>query len=200
MNTDWVVQISKLGGNHVLKYAVLYRAIPATYLQVMQAWQQDEDFRSTFNRWLADVPYDSFRWETPPLISSNIERDFEFVVVDSPGLAPRADRQAFSEYFNLAQESEAVVTFPNLGRNAVLIVPCPLGPDRAYAHLGAFVRTASPEQCSQLWQDVGLALETRIGQKPVWLSTAGAGVSWLHVRLDDQPKYYSHGPYRVPPT
>ncbi len=39
----------------------------------------------------------------------------------------------------------------------------------------------------------------RIGAMPVWLSTAGAGVSWLHVRLDTRPKYYHHGPYRQPP-
>jgi Family of unknown function (DUF6940) len=32
--------------------------------------------------------------------------------------------------------------------------------------------------------------------KPVWLSPAGAGVSWLHLRLDDQPKYYGYAPYR----
>ncbi|MFL6237620.1 MAG: DUF6940 family protein [Thermoanaerobaculia bacterium] len=25
----------------------------------------------------------------------------------------------------------------------------------------------------------------------------GAGVSWLHVRLDDRPKYYGYGPYRT---
>jgi hypothetical protein len=31
---------------------------------------------------------------------------------------------------------------------------------------------------------------------PEWLSTAGAGVSWLHVRLDDRPKYYGYAPYR----
>ena len=36
----------------------------------------------------------------------------------------------------------------------------------------------------------------RVGARPVWLSTAGAGVSWLHVRLDDRPKYYGCGPYR----
>ena len=36
----------------------------------------------------------------------------------------------------------------------------------------------------------------RLGTAPVWLSTAGAGVSWLHVRLGDRPKYYGHAPYR----
>ena len=35
----------------------------------------------------------------------------------------------------------------------------------------------------------------RLGGKPVWLSTAGLGVGWLHVRLDDRPKYYRHAPY-----
>jgi hypothetical protein len=39
----------------------------------------------------------------------------------------------------------------------------------------------------------------RVGRQPVWLSTAGAGVAWLHVRLDDRPKYYGHGPYRQRP-
>ena len=40
------------------------------------------------------------------------------------------------------------------------------------------------------------AMVQRVGIKPVWLSTAGAGVSWLHVGLDDRPKYYGFGPYR----
>ena len=43
---------------------------------------------------------------------------------------------------------------------------------------------------------VGAAMQRRLGAKPVWLSTAGAGVSWLHVRLDDRPKYYGYAPFR----
>ena len=30
----------------------------------------------------------------------------------------------------------------------------------------------------------------------VWLSTAGDGIAWLHVRLDPSPKYYQHDEYR----
>jgi CubicO group peptidase (beta-lactamase class C family) len=33
----------------------------------------------------------------------------------------------------------------------------------------------------------------------VWLSTAGGGVSRLHVRLDDRTQYYGCGPYRENP-
>ena len=60
----------------------------------------------------------------------------------------------------------------------------------------AFVRHAPERQKHALWERVGEAVERRLGPKPVWVSTAGAGVSWLHVRLDDRPKYYGYAPYR----
>ena len=43
------------------------------------------------------------------------------------------------------------------------------------------------------------ALLQRLGARPVWLSTAGGGVDWLHVRLDDRPKYYRHREWRQRP-
>jgi hypothetical protein len=30
-----------------------------------------------------------------------------------------------------------------------------------------------------------------------WVSTAGTGVPWLHVRRDTRPKYDRHAPYRA---
>ncbi len=77
-----------------------------------------------------------------------------------------------------------------------MVVPCPVAEASAYRHLAAFVRLAPESQRHALWQSVAEAMTRRIGAKPVWLSTAGAGVSWLHVRLDDRPKYYGFGPYR----
>ena len=32
--------------------------------------------------------------------------------------------------------------------------------------------------------------------KLLWLSTHGKGVAWLHVRIDDSPKYISYIPYK----
>jgi hypothetical protein len=58
------------------------------------------------------------------------------------------------------------------------------------------MRQAPEQQKHALWKLVGAAMQHRLGIKPVWLSTAGAGVSWLHVRLDDRPKYYGYAPYR----
>jgi hypothetical protein len=41
-----------------------------------------------------------------------------------------------------------------------------------------------------------MAVDEQLGEQPLWLSTAGTGIFWLHVRLDSRPKYYTYQPYR----
>ena len=66
---------------------------------------------------------------------------------------------------------------------------------------------SSPEEVSVLFMPSGLrgqvpvgttVLQAALSEKPLWLSTAGGGVAWLHLRIDSRPKYYSHRPYRDP--
>jgi len=59
------------------------------------------------------------------------------------------------------------------------------------------VRSASDEQNHALWRIVGAAVRERLGERRLWISTAGGGVAWLHVRLDSSPKYYGFRPYAV---
>ena len=101
------------------------------------------------------------------------------------------DADPFAEHFRPGCD---VATFDNLGGDATLVAPCPDCTGN-FAHLGSFTATASAERQDALWQAVGEALASRIGPRPVWLSTAGHGVAWLHVRLDSRPKYYRHAPY-----
>ena len=84
------------------------------------------------------------------------------------------------------------VPVSRMSKDAILIVPQPVAEASAYGHLAAFVRLAPVPQRQSLWSAVGETLGRRVGEKPVWLSTAGTGVSWLHVRLDDRPKYYGY--------
>jgi hypothetical protein len=173
---------------------------PAAFADVMRSWRTDAAFRAAFNAVLAAAPFSAFRWETPGVTAATLIRPFEFVLLDEPGLAQRPDPEAFAEHFRGAAAAEPVVVFPNLGGDALLVVPRPVVGDTAYGHLAAFVREAPGAQRDALWYAVGEALARRVGPKPVWLSTAGAGVSWLHVRLDDRPKYYGYEPYRTRPT
>jgi len=170
---------------------------PLSFAAVMLGWLTEPGFRAFFNQLLASQPYTAFRWETPGVTVATLTQPFACVVLDAPTLDCPADFSSFTRPFmNIAAD---VADFPNLGGDALLVVPAPIAADEAYGHLAAFVRRAPATQQDALWQRVGEVLSRRVGTKPVWLSTAGAGVPWLHVRFDDQPKYYGHRPYREPP-
>ncbi len=177
-------------------------AEPVTWQQAIALWQHSDEFRTLFTQALAQVPFEAFFWETPPLTASSLEAPWAWVTVDAPPLATVApDLTPFSRYLNAAR-TESVTTFANLGGDALLIVPCQHGDVSLYTHLGTFVRSASAAQIHRLWQVLGQTLQqhwmTRHGQ-PLWVSTSGLGVYWLHLRLDDRPKYYTHPPYRTIP-
>lgn len=185
----------QLAGGRVVRFTVDFGSSPASYLDVLARWKNDAAFRAAFDGLLAELPFSAFRWETPSVTTATADRPFEFVVLDSPGLDRNPDAEAFAEHFDHGGPS-GIVEFQNLGRDAIMIVPCPAGPLTAYGHLAAFVRGAPEPQRHALWIAVAAAMERRLSEKPVWLSTAGAGVTWLHVRLDDRPKYYGYAPYR----
>ena len=160
---------------------------------MFSAWRSDEGFRSTWIGGLRTIPFNAYCWECPPVKDQSRSRPFECVFLASPSLARMTpEREAFREHFLPGCRT---VAFDNLGGDAVLVAPCPLEPNRDYGHLGQFVRAAPDAQQHSLWQSVGEAIQARLGTEPVWLSTAGHGVAWLHVRLDSRPKYYRYAPY-----
>lgn len=191
----WTSRSEQMAGGRQLRIVLEFGGSSVAYAEVLRCWQEDAAFRTLFLSLLSEAPFAAFRWETPPITTATANRPFEFVLLDSPGLAAHPDANAFAEHFTNSANG-GVIAFPNLGRDAILIVPCPLGPPSSYGHLAAFIREAPEAQKHALWERVGAAMQNRLGNKPVWLSTAGAGVSWLHVRLDDRPKYYGYSPYR----
>lgn len=190
----WNTAIESLDGGRVHKVHILdgERALP--YAMVLEGWCTDTGFRGFFNQLLADAPFDACFWETPPLTRAGLDQPFECVIVDSPALAGvDADRAAFAAYFDSA--SNTVIDFPNLGRDALLVAPCPQGPEQAYPHIAVFVREGPMAQQQALWQRLGECVVGRLSDRPLWVSTSGLGVYWLHLRLDSYPKYYTWRPY-----
>ncbi len=168
---------------------------PLSFNQVFEHWVNQKTFRDYFIDLLRQLPFSAIRWETPSLIKSSADRPFECVVVNSPGLESKADSHTFRSLFD--QMSPGTVgVFPNLGGDALMVLPSPVSEDSTYSHLLAFLRTAPLEQAHEFWCTVGESAIKRLGDKPMWLNTAGGGVAWLHARLDDRPKYYVYGPYR----
>ncbi|MBW4619047.1 MAG: hypothetical protein KME17_06775 [Cyanosarcina radialis HA8281-LM2] len=194
----WESCIEKLDGDRIQQVSISADGEQISYAEAIDLWQHSEAFRTFFNSLLADAPFPAFFWETPAVTELTVKQPFEFVLVDSPQLAKvRPDSSAFASHFAAAKDDEAVVTFPNLRQDALLVVPCPQSRGSAYPHLAAFVREAPASQQHTLWQTVASTVQQRLHQQPLWLSTSGLGVYWLHVRLDSYPKYYSFQPYRV---
>jgi hypothetical protein len=194
-------EMTPLKGGRVSHFRLLRDGGSLTWMDVVGRWQNDRSFRRFFMSVLVDAPFPAYFWETPPVTDATINREFEFVLVDSQQMVGvRSDERAFANHFSSARADASVIEFSNLGGDATLIVPCPRGPLSAYSQLATFARLAPDDQQHQLWTMVGAALERQLGARPVWLSTSGLGIYWLHIRLDSAPKYYSHDPYRAKST
>lgn len=157
---------------------------------------------------IRDCGFPAVFFETPPVNSSTMStKPFEFVLMDAPSLYDRAhgkmDFKTFEAFFN---KEEAAVVFNNLGGDAILVSPNPIDNNKgdvllneSFAHLASFVRVAPDVIVRETWKIMAEAYLDRVEEvkdEPVWLSTDGRGVSWLHFRLDERPKYYKYAAYR----
>lgn len=167
---------------------------PMSHRQFLTQLSENDSFDNWYNQLLADCPFDTFFWENKPVTKQNLDETYECTLVKSSQLARVSpDSTTFDSYFS--QDSD-VVTFPNLGGDAKLVVPCPVAERSAYTQIGSFVRNAPVHQIKEFWNRVGTEMLNHIQQEPRWLSTSGLGVYWLHVRIDSVPKYYQTESYR----
>ncbi len=154
------------------------------------------EYPTWYNNLLSRSGTSAFFWEFPPLTTGTLDAPVEFVVLPAPQLdSMRPDPEAFREHFDTVS-SGSIAQFSNLGGDACLLAPLPRKDPAIYTHLATFVRGADEPQAREFWRRSGVAVLERCGDKPLWLSTTGLGIGWLHIRLDSHPKYYQHGPYR----
>lgn len=197
----WKSEIESRNGKRVRRVRIVGDETPASYGEVIERWQSDEGFRAFFADILADAPFAAYFWETPPVTRETATRPFECVLVDAPALTgTAADPEAFAAHFEAAGADGDIAAFANLGGDAFLVAPTPRAAPDAYPHLAAFSRRAPLGQRHAFWRAVGHAMTARLGDRPLWLSTSGLGIAWLHARLDTRPKYYTFEPYRPHPA
>jgi Family of unknown function (DUF6940) len=201
----WLATTERLDGGQVLRLTLTADSVALSNRTVCDLWQRESAFGIFFSETLAAVPFDAFFWEVQPITALSADDPFECVVVDSPALSGvTADGGPFGAQIAAANSDDGIATFGNLGGDALLVAPCAVSGAvsgaEGYAHLAAFVRHAPKDLQYTFWARVGAALTSCLssypGPSPVWLSTSGLGVYWLHARLDQYPKYYTHAPYR----
>jgi len=159
---------------------------------------------------LRDVHFAAFFFETKGVSAQTAaSKSFEFVLVNAPHLKAfgrTANPAAFADHLSALNSAATAGTFPNAAGDAVLIAPTQLAQidSLAYAHFANFCRLAPAHQVTAVWQQAAAALLDRLrndsgdnAAPPVWFSTSGMGVAWLHFRLDNRPKYYSFPPFAL---
>lgn len=184
-----------LAQGHTLRLRFLEDGEPLAHSEVMTRWRSDPSFVALFETSLAETPFAAFFWETPAVDRTRWEQPFECVLIEARSLAGlRPDPVPFGTHLDPTQ-GEACA-FENLGGDALLVAPT-LGAGAAHcAHLADFLRGAPPAARAALWATLAERIEACVDDRPLWVSTSGLGVAWLHVRLDRRPKYYQHDPYR----
>ena len=175
---------------------VLQERSRLSFRELFALLETSPDFRRWYSQLLAGCKFDAFYWEHPPLAEGRFDEAAEFVLLDAPLLA-RIQPEPAPFVPEFARHPDAdVLVFPNLSGDALLIVPRPVGELLAYPHLAAFLRHGPSEQVDRLWQLAANTVRDNADARPRWLSTAGLGVAWLHLRLDTRPKYYRFAPYK----
>lgn len=193
----WKSRIELIDEGRSRKITLMRDAARLSYADVIDGWRNSHDFVHFYISLLVDAPFEAMFWESPPVTRLSVGRPYEFVLIDSAQLAAAEPEPLhFASAFASAATDENVVMFENLGKDALLVTPCPRGPRHVYTHLTSFVRGAPEGQRHELFRKLAGAIKNRLSDRPMWVSTSGLGVFWLHVRLDSYPKYYNFGPYR----
>jgi hypothetical protein len=178
-----------------LRFQLFQNDAPLPFRGLFSLLEANSDFSRWYTQTLATCEFTAFFWENPPLTTDTIDNAAEFVLIESASLAGlRADPEPFRPHF-ASHPNSTTLTFPNLARDALLVVPSPITATEAYGHLATFVRTAPEVQVRSVWAAAARVVRENLGPTPRWLSTSGLGVSWLHLRLDTRPKYYQFTPY-----
>jgi len=191
----WTHEVESIRPGCVQKVIVSSNDAPLPFGEALRLLDNDASFRQYLTRLLAGTSNAAFRWETPPVSKSNLDRPFEFVLTSDPHLETRPESKVFESYFTGPNTDAAVLAVPNLGKTAILVVPRQIDEAATYTHFATFLRRAPSQQVHALWRCVGKTALHRISTVPQWISTAGGGVAWLHVRIENVPKYYSYRPY-----
>ncbi|MEM7221979.1 MAG: hypothetical protein AAF495_03310 [Pseudomonadota bacterium] len=191
------IAVSESAGT-LLKVRILEKGRTLSFTEVLDLWESDSDFVDLIIATFKQSGFHGYIWETPAVSSESKHRRFEFIIHNWPHASGLPDHQTFADYFDTETAAEGIVAFENLGRDALLIVPSPYRETADYSGLAEFFREAPFGQQRGLWRALGRQAKSRLSDRPMWLSVAGGGIQWLHIRLDSTPKYYRYGSYRSP--
>jgi hypothetical protein len=155
-----------------------------TWKQFFSGMETENAPLTDFLSILRDQAYSDYFLEMKPTV---LDDSFKFVILDARGAleSMKTSPNDFRQYCT----GSSVSSFYNLGKDAILTIPCPKNSEQ-YGHLSQFSRSSTLDLQTLLWRRV-FSIAKDAG-KPMYISTDGRTVPWLHVRIEDNPKYYKY--------
>lgn len=196
MTDYWEFPSEANTGTNGFRHIAVRNSSDATWRELIEGLAKSPVCRDAISSAIAGSPFTEVFFEMAPLTTRQLDRPVEFVLIEAP-LRSAPDPSPFAKHLASA---DLAATFSNLRGDAILVAPTALQDDAVRSYLKSFLLTAPSEQVHEFWRACAAAIGARISERPVWVSTSGGGVAWLHLRLDDRPKYYSHTPYCSRPT
>jgi len=187
-----IVNKHVLNSGAIEKYSFQIGEAPLSFSQFFDFLSSNHVFRKVFCDELKSSSFEAAAFETPCISKGTLKNPAEFVLVSHSELNRlKPDSVTFQKYY----KDTLACSFLNLGKDAMLVVPTPGLEKQDYSHLMSFMRSAPEEQLDEFWALSAKSILDRVSVKAQWVSTAGLGVHWLHLRICDMPKYYRFKPY-----
>ncbi len=199
---DNAKQVSK---SHIQKICILKKEEKKNgkeskikWKEVLELWQDDEDFMGFFISILKKHMVNSYYLEFVPIINKG-NNDFEFVLYETTFGNSKANGTKFENHKGIMINSN-VISFDSRTKSSRLIVPTNKNLyDDTFAHIASFTKRAPVEQQRKLWKLTSKEILNRIKSKKgvkTFVSTHGKEVAWLHVRVENKSNLFSYNPYK----
>ena len=115
---------------------------------------------------------------------------FKQKFIRTNNLPKKQDYTSFLDYIKKSK-NKYVTSFYNLSKSAILVIPIPKK-NKNFCTLNEFCKNASITHQIKFWKKVASEIKKyKKNNEKVYLSTHGLGIPYLHIRIENTPKYYT---------
>lgn len=146
-----------------------------------------------------------FLFQCTPFQANYLNRPFTFFLISDTNwwlsrlpVGSHADIKRFAEYTTQCNKGSVMAFSSEKDPSTQLICPCDEGTRSEFGFLGDFMHNASFSQKLELFRAIQLQLMLHLNSAPgkrgvpMFVSTHGLDVPWLHVRMETPlPKHYT---------
>jgi len=93
------------------------------------------------------------------------------------------DLQTYKQYIDKSDGFTSI--FKSLNKKTILIVPT-----KPFINLTEFAVYSTNKEWLLLWKSVATVVKKLLKKTPLYISTHGHGISYLHIRIEEKPIYY----------